>query len=153
MTETMTLDKADYMARVFVCGLREAAGVPASHPLFGKRIIASGEWSTNFLGHPWVKRSQIEGFAPDLRTHCIAAVKARIVAGTDYTNVSDLMPDKAFVEALAAQAARHKAAAEWREQAVAEFDSVDNAIGRGRRLDRNWRAAPTPRNVTGERDA
>ena len=135
----MTLDKADYMARVFVCGVRDAE-VPEGHALKGKRIIATGSWSPSFLGHPWVKRAEVDGFSPQLRMHCIRAVRGRIMVGANYTNVTELMPSQALIDHWAQQADRYRLAAEWREAAAAEHGSVDAAIGRGRKLDRSWQS-------------
>ena len=135
--DEMTPDRADFMARVFVCGLRDAEVKPG-HPLHGKRIIASGQWSAHFHSHPWVKGAETEGFSSLLRTHCIHAVKRRIMAGANYSNVTDLMPDRSLMDHWSTQSERYRLAAEWREKAAAEHGSVDAALARGRRLDRNW---------------
>jgi hypothetical protein len=85
-----------------------------------------------------VKGAETEGFSSLLRTHCIHAVKRRIMAGANYSNVTDLMPDRSLMDHWSTQSERYRLAAEWREKAAAEHGSVDAALARGRRLDRNW---------------
>lgn len=109
------IDKADYDARVFVNGLRRAQ-VPEGHPMHGKLIVASGEWSHRFQGHPWVKQSTTEGWAVELRGHCIRVVKQRMLIRQPYSNLTDLMPPADLVGYWRLNAERAQLAAIWRAE-------------------------------------
>lgn len=138
----MTIEKADYMARVFVNGIRDAK-VRKDSDLYGKKIIDSGKWSVHFIGHPWVKRAEAEGFGRDLRQMCVHAARARILARADYSNVADLMPSEAEIDVMSANAKRYALAAEWRAQICADYGDVDTYLSKGKRLsaaDRKFKA-------------
>ena len=148
---TASTDDVDFAARAFVCGMRDAI-VREGHRMQGKRILATGEWAPRFMGHPWVRQSEAEGWARELRMHCIREVRTRIAAGQAYQNLTDLMPDAATVKHWSDRAAAYSDGARWREFITEQFGSVDAYLGKGKRLPRNWSQAGKSKRMTGERD-
>ena len=108
MTEIMTVDRADYAARCFVLGMRR-------NGTNGKMVPASGEFSSRFMSHPWVRESITEGWARELRTHLILTVKMRAMVNRSYQNIEELMPPKDWVSEAKQKAAKDRAGLEWRE--------------------------------------
>lgn len=124
-------ERADYMARVFVNGLRDTQ-VPKGHEMHGKRIIDGSGWTALFLSHPLVKRAEIEGWAPNLRSHVIRVVRGRIMLGKPYNNLPDLMPDREVVDHWSRQAERFRLAAEWRAKICDEYGDVFTYLSRNK---------------------
>ena len=54
MTEPFDLEKFNFQARAYVCGMRRAV-VPPGHVLEGKIIVDTGAWHPRFREHPWVR--------------------------------------------------------------------------------------------------
>lgn len=135
-----TTEEIDFKARVFVCGMREAQ-VPADHHMHGRKVIDTGAFSAHFQAHPWVQKSEREGFANLLRQHCISQVKARMAHNADYTNVGELMPDNDLFAYWSKQAEKFEQAANWRRSIASRHGSVDAYLGGGKRLDANWASA------------
>ncbi len=109
MTEQMTPEKADYMSRCFVNGLRR-------HGKSGKMEPASGEFSQRFLSHPWVRESVTEGWDKELRGHLIRTVKIRLMRDESYQAIEDLMPPRKWVDDAKHHAARYRSAADWQKK-------------------------------------
>ena len=116
MTEIMTVERADYAARCFVCGMRR-------HGISGKMEPASGEFSSRFMSHPWVRESITEGWAKELRTHLILTVKRRAMASIPYQNIEELMPPKEWVVNEKHNAWRYRTAREQREEKYGKVDA------------------------------
>lgn len=133
MTDTPTtdLDKIDYNARVFVCGMREfrkPSSWVGSHPMDGQMIIASGEWGPRFAAHFLCLQSDADGWARSLRGHFVRAVKLRMMAGQSCNDIGELMPDRDWIICQRAEAKRAAAATEWQARVVAEHGSLDNYL-------------------------
>ena len=107
-TEQMTPERADWNARCFVNGMRR-------HSVTGKMEPASGEFAQHFMRHPWVRESVTEGWAKDLRSNLILAVKRRIMTGLSHNDIDSLMPPKEWVDYAKQQAERYRKAAEWQK--------------------------------------
>lgn len=107
--QVMTPEKADYLARCHVNGMR-------LHGRSKKMEPASGEFSNRFASHPWCRDATVEGWARELRSHLILTVKRRIMMKQPYDVIEDLMPPKEWVEQAKFHAARYRAAADWQKQ-------------------------------------
>jgi hypothetical protein len=107
-TEQMTPERADWNARCFVNGMKR-------HGVTGKMEPASGEFSSHFLRHPWVRDAVAEGWGKELRGHLILAVKRRIMMGQSHNDIDALMPPKEWVDYAKQQAARYAKAAEFQK--------------------------------------
>lgn len=103
---TMTPDKAEYLARCFVNGTR-------LHGRSNKMEPASGEFSSRFASHPYCREATTEGWGRELRSHLVLTVKRRIMLGTDYRVIENLMPPREWVEVAKSQAAKYQNAAGW----------------------------------------
>lgn len=128
----MTPEEADFRARVFVNGMRNAA-VPEWHEMHGRKVIATGEWSPHFQRHPWVQDAETEGWGRDLRQHCIRIVRGRIMAGQPHHEIEQIMPDAKTVAVWRTNAKRFALADEWRAGIIKTHGDVDNYLSRGKR--------------------
>lgn len=108
-TEIMTPERADYLARNFVNGLRK-------HGRSGKMEPASGEFHERFLSHPWVRESITEGWDRELRGHLIHVCKIRLMSHEALGDIESLMPDASWVSSTKHDAERYRKAAQWREK-------------------------------------
>lgn len=117
------LQLVDYKARCFVNGTR-------AHGASGKNEPAAGEWSEAFLAHPWVVRSEAEGWGLELRTAVIAAVKQRIMADQPYDNIESLMPPKPWAQDRREFAKRAESSKQWRAKIVEEYGTLDSFLSR-----------------------
>ena len=113
----MTPDLADYRARCFVSGVRR-------HGRSGKMEPASGEFHERFLNHPWVRESIMEGWDRELRGHLAHACKVRVMRGERLGEIESLMPDQGWVAAAKHNAARYRAAQQWRDETYGKVDGV-----------------------------
>lgn len=111
----MTPERADYLARVFVYGMRR-------HGITGKMEPASGEFATRFATHPWCREATTEGWAKDLRSHLVMTVKRRIMTGQPHHVIEELMPNREWVEAAKQNAARYASSAKWRDDTYGKLD-------------------------------
>ena len=127
-TNTLTPDKADYIATVYVNGLVDE--VLAGGELTGKRIPNSGEWAPRFRGHPYVEQAEAEGWSRDLRAAVKAAVKARVMARRPYHEIDELMPPKEWVTHQRINAERYAKAAQWRREIIDQYGDVDAYLTR-----------------------
>lgn len=107
--QVMTPEKADYLARCHVNGMR-------LHGRSKKMEPASGEFSNRFASHPWCREATAEGWARELRSHLILTVKRRIMLKEPYDVIEGLMPPKEWVEQAKFNAARYRAAADWQKK-------------------------------------
>lgn len=123
----MNEHQADREARIFVNGLRKAQ-VPDDHPMAGQWIPASGEWGPQFRGHPLVRQAEAEGWGRDLRQHCIRVVRRQMFVKQDHSDIDKIMPDDKSIEHWRKQAARVRAADEWRAEVLKQYPSVDDYI-------------------------
>lgn len=105
----MTPDRADYLARVFVNGMRR-------HGVTGKMEPASGEFAPRFATHPWCREATTEGWAKELRSHLVLTVKRRIMTGQSYDVIENLMPPKEWVDAAKFNAERYRSSQQWRDE-------------------------------------
>lgn len=107
--EDMTPEKADFLARKFVNGLR-------THSKTGKVEPADGQFSERFLSHPLVRQSIGEGWDRELRLLLIHQIRRQIMAKRSYDVIEDFMPPKEWVSAAQNQAERFRLAAEWQKK-------------------------------------
>ena len=105
----MTPERADYMARCFVNGMR-------LHGRSKKMEPASGEFGPKFENHPWCREATMEGWARELRSHLILTIKRRIMLGQSYDIIEELMPPREWVDQAKLDAARYTAAAKWQKE-------------------------------------
>lgn len=126
----MTPEIADRKARIFVCGMRQFKAVEG-HPDNGKMVVASGQWSSAFSSHPWVQKADAEGWATDLRLHCIRVARRQIGLGLPY-DVAGLMPSAEVIAKWRANAERYCEAEQWREDVIASHGDVKNFLNAAR---------------------
>ena len=105
----MTPEKADYIARSFVNGMRR-------HGVTGKMVPASGEFANGFATHPWCREATTEGWAKELRGHLVTTIVRRIWACQSYDVIETLMPPKDWIDNAKLNAARTQSATEWRHK-------------------------------------
>lgn len=117
---SMTPDRADHLARVFVCGLVDEV---AQGERTGRRVINTGHWSGHFADHPWVVAAEAEGWSRELRGAVILAVKRRMMLHQAHHDIDQLMPPKPVVEFWRGKAASEHDAAAWQEQNFAKHSS------------------------------
>ena len=108
-TETMTPEKADYLARCFVNGA-------ARHAATGNFEPITANFHERFLDHPWVRDSIKEGWDRELRMHMTHVAKIKLMKTEPLGDIDALMPDKRWVEQARTDAARYAKAAQWRKE-------------------------------------
>lgn len=96
--------------------------VAAAHLMARRFVNGSGnlwEWSPAFQDHPWVVLSDKEGWGKELRGSCRLAAFKRYAdpyrKPNDMPTVENCMPDGETVARWRKEAARARAAAEWRK--------------------------------------
>jgi hypothetical protein len=110
---------AEWLAASFVCETQHNPKTNRMEPL-------GFEFSKRFRGHPWVEQAESEGWGKELRGHLRHVIKIRIIGemakgNTDINvnlivpNISEVMPNKAWVDAAREQAKRYAAAKAWRD--------------------------------------
>jgi hypothetical protein len=125
------LYEVDNKARVVVCGLRQAKS-PNNPDLDGKMVVATGEWSPRFRGHPLVRQAEVEGWGRDLRQHCIRVVRRQMGCRLPYDDLDAIMPDAKAIKHWREQAERYAKAAEWRARMVEGFGSYENFLAKSK---------------------
>jgi hypothetical protein len=110
MTELISPELAEYRARCLVQGYKRHEKTEQIEPI-------SGSWSARFLSHPWVRQSDQEGWARDLRASCVFTAKQKIMAGSkpNDLNPDDVMPKAEYVEHWRTQARKASEAEAWRK--------------------------------------
>jgi hypothetical protein len=109
---------AEWLAACFVCDTEHNQKTNRREPIGFK-------FSARFRGHPWVEQAEREGWGKELRSHLRHAVKIRIIGEMAKNNpdinvnlivpsISDVMPNKAWIDAAREQAERYAKAAAWR---------------------------------------
>jgi hypothetical protein len=120
--------ESDYQARIFVCGWRRATTADGET----KTIVNASGWNTQFKVHPWVRESNAEGWARNLRQHIVRVVASRMRNGQDFYDIDQLMPPGDLREFWRKQALRVAKGEEFRKQIAERFGSYDNFLGRGK---------------------
>lgn len=119
----LTPERADFMARSFVNGMVDEI---KHGQRTGRKVIHTAHWSPVFLDHPWVKASEVEGWARDLRTAVVLAVKRRIMGRRPYHDIEQLMPQQDLIEFWRDKAARERRAAEWQAAHFVKYSGKAN---------------------------
>lgn len=115
------LELADYRARCFVNGTKRSS-------VSGKIEPRAGDWSSVFYEHPYVVDAEYEGWGRELRAVVIRAVKMRILAGADYSDINALMPDREWVDYAKDQAERGRKAKRWRDETFGPPGNTDEIV-------------------------
>lgn len=121
--EDMTPEKADWIARKIVNGLR-------LHGHSGKMEPASGEFSDSLLSHPIVRQSVTEGWGRELRLFLIHHVRRHIMAKQPFTSIDQFMPPAKWIEDTRKQNERFAKAREWQKQNLPPSTDFEAALQR-----------------------
>lgn len=106
--KTMTVEQADYKARLFVNGWTR-------NPKTSKIEPRSGDWAEVFLSHPLVRQSTKNGWDNVLRTHVIARARTLILEGRNHRDIEALMPtDMRWIDYHDKQGLAYLDAKAWR---------------------------------------
>jgi hypothetical protein len=110
---------AEWLAACFVCETEH-------NPKTNRREPIGFKFSARFRSHPWAQQAEAEGWAKELRSHLRYAVKKRILGEMAKKNpdlnvnlivphISEVMPDRDWVEKAREQARRYAEAKAWRD--------------------------------------
>ena len=127
MSEQMSAEQAKWKAQGFVYGIHFHEKTKRWEPRYG------GYFADRFLGHPWVRESISEGWGAELRGTLVRAVTQRMLLRQTYDVINDLMPEATLIKHWKEQAARYRSAAEWREQIVEQYGSLEHYLQRGQK--------------------
>lgn len=121
--EDMTPEKADWLARKIVNGLR-------LHGVSGKMEPAAGEFAQELYDHPIVRQSVTEGWGRELRLFLIHHVRRHIMARNPYTSINEFMPPAKWIEDTRKQNERFAKAREWQKQHLPPVNDFEAAMQR-----------------------
>lgn len=123
-----------YKARCFVHGMVDE--IIAGGVVTGRKVPHAGHWAARFLDHPWVKAAEEEGWSMELRAPVVRTVALRIMAKRPLHDITELMPDEAWIKHTRINAKRYADAKAWRDSVMAPGEKFDDYLRRSGKGDR-----------------
>ena len=116
MSDYVTLASADFRARCWISGTTKDKD--------GKLTHRNGCWHERHHDHPWVRESEIEGWARELRSAVLLPLK-KIIFGQQHAfrafpPLEDLMPGRDWVDDHKRMARIAAEAADWQDDNLAK---------------------------------